>query len=311
MVRRGADPCSGLASGPWRPRCGRLEEDSKVYRFQGAKAHRGGSPRRQRLTGALLLNAGLLLLAGGAWAGNISFSLSLTGERLSVVNSGDSSAYAVNIFCLEADGHWQPLAPVERPPPAELAPTGKTQFLWREVRPLEQLPPLARLQTVMVRFFDQAGVGFGQLSFFHAPPMASPGLNAGYVGGLVAIEAPVAPAAISATWVIWPQEDGIAPIAHPLKFDAALPPSARRIEWSPGAPSQRIDAGAGRPALILLHETAQGYRQQRIAGGWAAGAQQRSLWLGAANALYALALGLALAAALALLLPAWRARWRR
>ena len=51
-----------------------------------------------------------------------------------------------------------------------------------------------------------------------------------YVGGVLQIEPPDAVFSIRASWVLWPQEDGIRPIRLPLRFEHRQPP-ARRIDW--------------------------------------------------------------------------------
>ena len=150
---------------------------------------------------------------------------------------------------------------------------------------------------VMVRFFDQAGVGFGQISFFSAPPAAKTPLKAGYVNGALQIEPPDAASSIRASWVLWPQEDGIGPIRLPVRFEHRAPP-ALRIDWRrQDRVLTRLDTGAGQPAVILLHETEQGYAQQFVPDGGLQGREQRAAWLDATPKFYAASL-IALAIAL-------------
>jgi len=248
----------------------------------------------------LMFALSALLLPLSALAGSVSFQLSLTAPELTVTNQGNGSAYYPAAFSLRTDGSWSQLAAIDQP--AELAPGAHARFAWPELRPREQLPPLERMQPVMVRFFDQAGVGFGQISFFHAPPRAKTKLRAAYVAGVLQIEPPDAVFSIRASWVLWPQEDGIRPIRLPLGFEHRQPP-ARRIDWlGQGKAPVQVDTGAGRPEVILLHETEQGYTQQLVPGGGLQGREQRAVWLNSTPKFYVASLiALALAAGLMLL----------
>lgn len=232
----------------------------------------------------LLLCIGCLsFLAASAQAGNVGFGLSLTGDKLSVTNQGNTSAFYPAAYRLLADGHWQQLmlAPGTRQP-AELAAGAQIEFVWPDTRPLTALPPLEALRPVMVRFFDQAGAGFGQISFFNQPLIAEQILDAGYDGNKMKIAPPndktAAGNPIRATWLVWAREDGIAPLRGAVEF-RHLQPDARRIEWKPGAKAQRFELGDGLPVAFLLHETVQGLRLQVVSGGNVQGRQQRAAWL--------------------------------
>lgn len=257
----------------------------------------------------MLFAAAALLLAPAALAGSLSFGLSLTGPQLTVIHQGDVSAFYPAAFRMLADGSWQPLKAAGAP--AELPPGARLQLAWPDTRPLEQLSKLEQLQPVMVRFFDQAGVGFGQISFFRAPPAAKTALNARYVSGSLRVDPPLSGSPIRASWLLWPQEDGIGPIRLPRRFEHRQPP-ARRIDWQQqgGVPFQ-IDTGAGQPTAILIHETEQGYALQSLPGGGLQGREQRAAWLDATSKFYAaslIALGMA---AVATALPFLRRIRRR
>ena len=241
----------------------------------------------------------LLLYSFAVFAGNISFGLSLTGTKLTITNTGNSTAFYPASLSLLPDGRWLPLwsAPGQQRP-AELSPGEHMELTWPDARPLNELPALLRLRPVMVRFFDQAGVGFGQISFFNPPPLSATGLRAGYVHGRLEILPPTSKSAIRATWILWPQEDGIAPISAPLRLENPQPP-ARHVEWSTQKVPVNIATGNGLPAAMLLHETARGFELQRVPAGWAPGDQQRAAWLDAGPLFYRLSM---IAAAAALLL---------
>ena len=55
-------------------------------------------------------------------------------------------------------------------------------------------------------------------------------------------------------------------------------------------PQPGCDTGAGQPAVILLHETDQGYAQQFVPDGGLQGREQRAAWLDATSQLYAASL---------------------
>jgi len=229
---------------------------------------------------------------------------------MSLTLQGDTSAFYPAAYRLLDDGRWERLAPVrDQAVTAELVPGAHFDVIWPDTRPLESLTPLERMQIGMVRFFDQAGVGFGQILIFHPPPPTQKLLKAEYVDGRLTIYPPAYSDGASKSWLLWPQEDGIAPINAALKFEHVQPP-ARRIEWHPGSVPLRVDTGAGQPAAMLLHETTQGYVLLRIPGGGVQGRQQRAAWLGASYTMYRLAWGLA-AAGLLLLLWYGASAWRR
>jgi hypothetical protein len=161
---------------------------------------------------------------------------------------------------------------------------------WPEPHSPKQVSEIESMQPVMVRFFDQSGVGFGQISFFNAPPTAKTALKAGYVDGALQIEPPDAASSIRASWVLWPQEEGINPIRLPVRFEHRAPP-ALRIDWrGQGRVPFQLDTGAGQPAVILLHETEQGYAQQFVPDGGLQGREQRAAWLDATPRFYAASL---------------------
>ncbi len=241
-----------------------------------------------------------------AVAGGISFLLALTGSELMATNQGDSAAFYPAVFGMMPDGRWERLALAEQP--AILLPGTRLKAAWPAVSPVAQGIPF---EPVMVRFFDQAGVGFGQISFFRNPPPAKEMLKVGYAGRELLIEAPVSSSSIRASWVLWSGEEGIGPIRLPVRFEHH-PLPGRRIEWRQAdARVVRIDAGAGQPTAILLHETENGYAVQTVAGGRLQGREQRAAWLDAGALFYWSALFALGAAAVAVMLHLLRALWLR
>jgi hypothetical protein len=221
-----------------------------------------------------------LLLAVSAHAGNISFNLTVGGNKLTLINQGDSPAFDPAVLRLLSNGHWEILSPAPGTSvPVEFKPQARMDFAWPE-RPAPATPTsIESLRPVMVRFFDQACAGFGQISFFNQPQPASGDLmlDAVYVDGLLRIKPPKNPA-IKASWLVWPQEQGIAALAAPLKTPHTQP-DAKYIQWSADSKELNLDLGKGMPTAFLLQETPQGLRLQVVPTGRAPGRQQRTAWL--------------------------------
>ena len=229
-----------------------------------------------------------LLFSHCAQAGNVSFGLSVSGSQLTLFNQGDTSAFYPAVFRMLSDGRWAQLEAGNAA--AELAAGARLQFTWPEDRSTHP-SDIQRMQPVMVRFFDQNGVGFGQITFFSGPPAAKVVLKAGYINGALQIEPPPdAASSIRATWVLWTQEDGIEPTRLPVAF-VHRPVPAVRIDWrNHGKRSFRLNTGRGEPTVILLHENEYGYTQQFVSDGGLQGSEQRAAWLDTAPKLYAASL---------------------
>lgn len=253
---------------------------------------------------ALTLPLTLLILALPAHAGNIFFGLSINGNTLTLTNQGNSIAYYPVVMRLLPDGSWDPLAPEQGTArAAELLPYAHIDLQWPAAAPQQKPFPLDQFRPVMVRFFDQAGNSFGQISFFNQPPLTADLSESGYVDGLMTIAPPrnEGGVAITASWLLWPQEEGIAPLNKPVSFTYHQPP-ARRIEWKNVTGKLRLNLGAGLPSAMLLHEVGGGYVLQNLINGGVQGVQQRTAWLDASDRLSTWA---EIVAAIATLLMAW------
>jgi hypothetical protein len=245
----------------------------------------------------------LIVLALPAHAGSIFFNLSLNGNTLTLTNQGDSTAFYPAVLRLLPDGRWESLAPpagIE--PSAELLPGATLDLNWPTPSPEQQAFPLEIFRPYMVRFFDQAGSSFGQISFFMQPPAATNLLQAHYDDGLLTLIPPGADGAdvIHASWLLWPQEEGIEPLAAALAFEHSQPP-AQRIEWQSSMAPLHLNLGAGLPTAMLLHESNSGFTLQTVPGGGLQGTQQRAGWLSANETFYTLAGAIAAAASVLLL----------
>ncbi len=240
---------------------------------------------------SLMLSATLfanLLMSLCAVAGNISFDLSFKGATLTVTHGGDGGVFYPAVFRMAADGRWEPLVNVNENLSAQFLPGDKLNVVWPAQLAQENFPAVTHLQAVMVRFFDQAGVGFGQISFFKQPLESDIALKTYFSGDQLVIAPPEATdKRARVSWLLWPKEDGIGPIKSWVRFEHIQPP-ATRIEWLPDSKAHYVKVGAGRPATILLHETEQGIVIQRIGSGGMQGREQRPAWLNAAVILYGL-----------------------
>lgn len=252
----------------------------------------------------LLVFISALVFALPAQAGNIFFGLSINGGKVTLTNQGNSTAFYPAVLRLRANGQWESLAlPAEIRPPAELPPGAQLDFAWSTQASQENPSPLELSTPVMVRFFDQAGNDFGQISFFNQPPLTSDLSKTAYEDGMMVIAPPVSPdgTPIHGSWLLWPQEEGIAPISKPVRFEHTQPP-AKYIEWKPGMDKLRLSLGAGLPGAFLLHETPNGLVMQNLPNGGVQGLQQRTAWLDAFELFYKFA---EILCATAVVLMAW------
>lgn len=255
-----------------------------------------------------LLTLLLLLLSGPVLAGNISFGLALTGDRLRLTHQGDSNAYYPEVLQLQTDGQWKPLSyPPQGKQPAQIRPGSTLELQWQ---PVAGTGSIASVQPHLVRFFDQAGAGIGQLTFFARPPETTEPLVARYVRGKMQIQPPPVGSPIQATWILWGQEEGIAPLARSdLTFQHHQPP-ALRIHWDAERRTQEFDLGQGQPLVLLLHETETGPLLQTLPSQLLRGREQRALWLGLPHILWQSGLALAALSFLALAICCL-SRWKR
>ncbi len=216
-----------------------------------------------------------------AFAGNITFTFELHGNQCVVVNKGDSAAYYPVVLQLGRDGQWLHLKATTQL--SELLPGGMLTEDLGEI-PTGAYTDIAGLRVVMIRFFDQTGVSFGQVSLLRSPPHSSYKMKARYADGRLTLEAPPEGSGIRATWVLAPFEEGILPISGALSFKHKQPP-ATRIEWLQKH-SAVIETGAAMPTAMLLHETADGLTMQAVQMARTKKIEQRTAWLYMKSAFY-------------------------
>lgn len=225
-----------------------------------------------------------LLWAGSAIAGNIVFNFELRGTQCVVASRGDSSAYYPVVFQLDRSGQWIPLK--SNLHSSELLPGGT---LSAELTPgtLSNKPDIGDLRVVMARFFDHSGVSYGQVAVLRSPPVSGYKITAAYAGKHLLLSAPAGTDKIRATWVLAPWEEGIAPALRPQSFTYRQPP-ATRIGWKKTAHAE-IDTGAGLPAVMLVHETPDGFALQTVQKGNKKYSAQRTAWLNLKRPFYVMA----------------------
>lgn len=223
-----------------------------------------------------------------AAAGSIAFDFKRQDTSCVVVNRGDSRAYYPSVFQLARDGKWVPLKTDGQQ--AELPPGGTLTagLLGTASEPHAGQPGIDSVQAVLIRFFDQAGVSFGQVALLRPPPATSHAIKAGYVNGRFRMHAPLEQDTIQATWLLAPYAEGIAPIVRPRTFTHLQPP-APRIVWNSN-PFADIDTGASLPAAMLLHETPAGITLQTVQTSRAKKIAQRASWLNMKNQFYLIGL---------------------
>ena len=196
-----------------------------------------------------------LLASGCVQASSISFRISLTGMNVTLEEHGDGTAFFPSVLMLRPDGKWQVL-PAAGVPKHELNPGEREEFSWHAV-------PFGKVQPIMVRFFDAAGVDFGQVSFFNQPPPSlGERLNVVYTPGKLRIYPPGQGSSIRSTWVFWPKEEGTAAITGRPIF-SVVQPDALHVAWGK---EKDVDTGPVSPPVYLLHETTTGYYLQVVAG---------------------------------------------
>jgi hypothetical protein len=219
---------------------------------------------------------------GSAFAGSITFTFELRGNQCIAVNKGDSAAYYPVMFKLGRDGQWLPLNGAVQS--AELLPGGMLTVDFGDIPAEVKSNDLDGMRAVMIRFFDQAGVSFGQVSVLRPPLETGASIAAGYANKRLKLVAPPEKSRILATWVLAPFEEGIRPISGALSFTHNQPP-ATRIEWQQKR-SAEINTGAALPAVMLLHETADGVTVQVVQAPRTKKVEQRTVWLTMKRAFY-------------------------
>ncbi|QEM68932.1 hypothetical protein FO488_12720 [Geobacter sp. FeAm09] len=217
----------------------------------------------------------MLVWESAAMGGTIKFDFEQKGAHCFVINRGDSAAYYPAMFQLDSSGQWLPLQ--SKPKRAELRPSLTMSALLLKSPDTAAQTSIERLGIVLIRFYDQAGVAFGQVGFLRPLPATPSAVTASYAGSRLRIAAPSGASAIRSTWLLIPHETGIAPVTHPVDFTHHQPPAVR-IEWRNRAKVD-MDTGPAAPAVTLVHETPHGFSVQKILTHGGRKSEQRAAWL--------------------------------
>lgn len=229
----------------------------------------------------------VLTCAVSAIAGNITFYFELQDKQCVISNKGDSTAYYPVVYELDSGGQWFPLKTSLNS--SELLPGGTLSAELRtSTERLSNMPDIQDLRVVMIRFFDQAGVSFGQVAVLRSPPMSDHKIKAVYSGKHLKLSAPAGTHNITATWVIAPREEGITPALRPQSFAINQPP-AIRIDWKKSTVAE-IKTGVTLPSAMLVHETSKGFTLQVVEKGKVKKTEQRASWLNIKKPFYAMAI---------------------
>jgi len=264
-------------------------------------------PRAARFMAVWLVWGLLALLAAlPAHAGNIGFSISFTGDEVSITNTGSEPAYLVSEWTLDAAAKWQRIQVVAGNA-AYLAPGQSLTG-----RRLTAAAPtgLGRADPLLVLLHDQAGSRIAQLAWRHTPATTPQPLPVQRHGGQLSVAADAARAQkIIASYGLTVPYEGIHRLGQPLSATDA-PPNPLRHGWTSATPLV-LATGAAQGGAWLVHENAAGELSvQIVPDGVVRGQEQVPIWLSWVRQ-YALQVATWLAGLGALMLAggwAWAAR---
>ncbi len=222
----------------------------------------------------LVISCFLLCISQITHAGSIGFSISFTGDDISISNTGSDAAYQVSGWTLNAQGQWR-LVAVRDGNPAYLPPG---QSLKGHRSAAAPATPLGRADPLLVLLHDQAGSQIVQLAWRQTPALALQPLSLQRRGPILGIAQPSGLSDIVASYAVVVPYQGIARLAQPLP-PTPVPPAPVRHRGSDPAPWV-LDTGAGQGGAWLLHESANGTVSLQIApDGLVRGQEQVPAWL--------------------------------
>lgn len=106
-----------------------------------------------------------------AQAGTIGFSISFTGDEITITNTGSEAAYALSEWTLDQQAHWQK-AHILQGNPAYVAP-GKKLIARRQSQAAST--GLGKADPLLLVLHDQAGSRITQLAWRQTPAYVTKG----------------------------------------------------------------------------------------------------------------------------------------
>jgi hypothetical protein len=209
-------------------------------------------------------------------AGSIGFSISFTGDEISMTNTGSDAAFQVSEWMLDSTLQWREVQ-VQQGNHAYLPPG---QIL--KGRRVGRAPDtsLGRADPLFLVFFDQAGSRMAQLAWRQTPQTQPAPLETTRHHEQLVVEPGTAHLQkIVASFAVVMPYNGIQQLSRPLAVDNAPPPNLLRHVWSTDTPMV-VNTGAAQGGVWLVHEDASGeLRLQTVQDGVARGQEQVPPWL--------------------------------
>jgi hypothetical protein len=224
----------------------------------------------------LLLLASTLFSSILAQAGSISFSISFTGDYVSITNTGSDAAFQVSEWMLDSTLQWRAVQ-VQQGNHAYLPP-GQILKAHRVGRAPDT--SLGRADPLFLVFFDQAGSRMAQLAWRQKPQVQPAPLETRRHHEQLVVEPSAAHSQKTvATFAVVMPYEGIQQLSKPLALNNAQPPNLIRHVWSTNTPMV-VNTGAGQGGVWLVHEDASGgLRLQTVQDGVVRGQEQVPRWL--------------------------------
>ncbi len=212
--------------------------------------------------------------AMSAHAGNIGFSISFTGDDITITNTGSEPAYQLSEWTLDTTSQWRKTQVLEGNP-AYLAP-GRALKSRRQTsaapKGIDQADPMLLL------LHDQAGSPITQLAWRRMPAAPVTPLSFERHGTQLRVNAAAESAAIASTYAIVVPYNGIAQLAQPYT-EVTAPPRLLQHAWNSATPLL-LETGQGQSGAWLVHETAAGeLRLQIVPDAVQRGQEQKPGWL--------------------------------
>lgn len=215
------------------------------------------------------------LFATTSHAGTLGFSISFSGDEITITNTGSEAAYRLSQWTLDADIRWRKVRVLDGN--ADYIAPGKSLKGVRWGGATHS--GIGRAAPLLLVMHDQAGSRIAQLAWQRSPEVLPQPLAVQRNKNVVQVSDKEArPQKIINSYGIVLPYEGIQLLTMPLKAVEA-PPSPTIHVWSTGS-SMSINTGAGQAGVWLVHEHAAGdLRLQIVPDGFARGREQIPAWM--------------------------------